>query len=101
MPAWLSGTLGGWRVMLYVQPNAASTTVVGEYAGCLKLRVAAPPLEGRANEVVRAFIAARLGVARTAVVVERGQGARRKQLRIAVPCNAKTLTQALLGPLGD
>lgn len=61
-----------------MQPRASRTEVVGPYGGMLKIRVAAPPVEGEANRELLRFLAKRLGVARSAVVIMTGAGGRAK-----------------------
>ncbi len=81
-PPWLAGAPGDWSLLVHVQPGAARSAPAGEYDGCLKLRIAAPPIDGRANEALRAFLAERLAVPRSAVRVEHGDSARRKRIRV-------------------
>lgn len=63
-------------------PNAPRDEVAGWLGDALKVRVRAPALESRANEALCAFLAARLGVARRAVTLVRGDKSRRKAVRI-------------------
>jgi uncharacterized protein YggU (UPF0235/DUF167 family) len=65
-----------------VQPRARRDEVAGERAGAVVVRVAAPPVDGRANAAVCALIAARAGVPRSAVSVLRGAGSRDKVLEV-------------------
>ncbi|HMN80578.1 MAG TPA: DUF167 domain-containing protein, partial [Burkholderiaceae bacterium] len=51
-PVWLTGELGAWRIAVWVQPGAAHTGAAGVQDGCLKLRIAARPVEGAANEAL-------------------------------------------------
>jgi uncharacterized protein len=51
----------------------------------LKVRVAAPPVEGRANDELVALIAGALGVPRKSVTVVKGKASRRKTVSVAVP----------------
>lgn len=84
LPHWLdlSGD-GAATLTLHVQPGARVTEVVGCHGDALKLRLAAPPVEGRANACLVAFLAERLGVARADVVIVAGTGGRRKRVRVA------------------
>jgi uncharacterized protein (TIGR00251 family) len=66
-----------------VQPRASRTELAGRHGDALKVRVAAPPVDGAANEALVEFLAERLGVARGAVTVQAGAGGRGKLLRIA------------------
>lgn len=80
MPQWLSGSPGQWRLRLHVQPGASRTGVQGEHDGCLKLAVAAPPVDGRANDAIVKWFARRLGVPRAALRISAGASGRRKTL---------------------
>ena len=97
-PPWLRGEPGDWRVSLWIQPGAARTESVGEHDGCLKLRIAAPPIDGRANEAIRRFVAERLGLAPGAVRIGQGESSRRKRVHIASGLDAHALRTALGDP---
>jgi len=75
----------GVLLLLSVVPNAKRTEIGGLHDGALRLRLAAPPIDGRANEALVAWIATSLGVPRRSVEVLRGESSRRKQVRIDVP----------------
>jgi len=57
--------------------------VVGEAEDRLRVALTAPPVEGAANDALRRFLAARLGVARGRVTLEAGEKSREKTVRIA------------------
>ena len=65
-----------------VQPRAARNEVSGERAGAVKLRLTAPPVEGKANEECRRFLARLLGVPGGAVEIIAGESSRDKVIRI-------------------
>jgi len=77
-PAWLRPSAGGVSIALIVQPNAKRNEVVGAHGDALKIKIAAPPVEGAATEALLEFIAARLGVKRQAVEILRGATNRQK-----------------------
>lgn len=81
-PAWLRETDEGVEITLYVQPGAKKTEIVGEFDGALKLRVLAPPIEGKANAAVLAFIAKQCGVSKSSVTLIAGELNRHKRVRI-------------------
>ncbi|MFZ5510517.1 MAG: DUF167 domain-containing protein [Pseudomonadota bacterium] len=83
-PPWLKREAEG-RVLLtvHVQPGAKRTEVAGVHGDALKIRLAAPPVDGKANDCLLAFLAERLGLARAAVELVSGATARRKRLRLA------------------
>ncbi len=67
---------------MHVQPRASRTEVAGPHGDAIRIRVAAPPVGGAANEELIRFLAGRLGVPRAAVVIVRGAAARRKVVRV-------------------
>ena len=74
----------GVLLQLSVMPNAKRTEVDGLHVGALRVRLAAPPIDGRANEALVAWLAKSLGVPKRDVEVLRGESSRRKQVAIAV-----------------
>jgi uncharacterized protein len=70
------------RINIYVQPRASRTEVVGAHGDAIKLRVAAPPVEGVANEEVVRFIAKELGVSASHVAIIAGAASRRKTVEV-------------------
>jgi hypothetical protein len=66
------------RLTLHVQPRARRTEVAGLHGAALKIRLAAPPVDGAANDELVRFLAEQLGVPRRAVRLVAGAGARRK-----------------------
>ncbi|WP_341890155.1 DUF167 domain-containing protein [Variovorax sp. YR752] len=77
-------TLHGERLWLAVSvvPNAKRTGVDGLHDGALRVRLASPPVDGKANDTLVAWLAAELGLARRHVTLVRGQTARRKWLEL-------------------
>jgi uncharacterized protein (TIGR00251 family) len=72
----------GVVVRVHVQPGAGRTAVSGRHGAALKLRVAAPPADGRANEEVVALLARTLGVKPAAVTIESGATSRVKRVKV-------------------
>ncbi len=70
------------RITVYVQPRASKTAIAGMHDGCIKIRLAAPPVDGAANAALIEFIAKRVGVARSRVRLVAGASARRKVIEI-------------------
>ena len=65
-----------------MRPRAGRDEIVGWQGARLRVRVAAPPADGAANEAVRALLAERLSLARSRVEIVRGQPARPKVGRV-------------------
>ena len=65
-----------------MQPGASENQVVGYQRGVLRLRVTAPPQEGRANQAVISMLAAVLGIAKSRVRIVRGHASRKKLVSV-------------------
>jgi uncharacterized protein len=70
------------KLRLRVIPNARRDEVVGEYGDSVKIKIAAPALEGKANEAIRGFLAERLGVSVRAVEFVSGEKSRDKMVAV-------------------
>ena len=70
------------RLRLRVSPGASRPGVVGRHGAAWKIRVAAPPEDGRANDAVTTLLASALGVPRDAVVLRSGHGSRDKTVEL-------------------
>jgi hypothetical protein len=82
-PGKVSATAPSFTLAVKVTPNAPRTEVVGWLDDGLKIKVHAPPVEGRANEVLCAFLAETLGLPRRSVSVLRGETSRQKIIHIS------------------
>jgi uncharacterized protein (TIGR00251 family) len=71
-------------LLVAVIPNAQRTEAAGLHDGALRVRLAAPALEGRANDALVAWLADQLGLSRRQVLLKQGAGSRRK--RLLLPC---------------
>jgi len=73
----------GTLLNLHVSPGAKRTSVEGPYGdAAVKLKVAAPPAEGRANAEVERFLSKLLGVRRSDVTIIRGASSRDKSVLV-------------------
>lgn len=70
------------RLRVRIQPGASQNAVLGYEAGILKLRIAAPPVEGKANRKTVEFIAGLLDVSPSCLVIKTGLTGRQKTLVI-------------------
>lgn len=68
---------------LHVQPGAKRTEISGLHGDALKIRLAAPPIEGRANEALLRFIADTFGVPMRQVELKQGGQSRHKVVMVA------------------
>lgn len=83
-------------IAVRVQPRAKRTEVVGERGDAVVIRITAPPVDGKANAALCAFVADRAGVAKGAVSVIRGESGRDKLLRVE-GVDVEALRASLLG----
>lgn len=68
-----------------ISPNAKRTQADGLHDGALRVRLAAPPVDGKANQALIDWLAGELGCPKRAVLLLRGHASRRKQLQIDLP----------------
>jgi uncharacterized protein (TIGR00251 family) len=83
-----------------LQPRGRRDEVVGERAGAIVIRVTAPPVDGKANAALCAFVARAAGVAPSRVCVVRGQTSRDKVVRVEGVAQ-EALRAALLSQRAD
>jgi hypothetical protein len=79
---WLRRDGDAAIVQIHLQPGARRSGAAGEYNGRLKVAVAAPPLEGRANKALCEWVADRLGLPARQVRIVSGEHSRDKVLRV-------------------
>lgn len=72
---------GGVEISVRAQPRASRSEVVGLHGAQIKIRIAAPPVDGAANTELIKLLAKALGVSRSALRVVRGEGSRSKVVR--------------------
>jgi uncharacterized protein (TIGR00251 family) len=65
-----------------IVPNAKQNNVTGEHGDAIKIKLRAPPLEGKANAALRSFLAEELEISERKIVLERGEKSRDKLVRI-------------------
>lgn len=81
---YISSTDNKTLLRIYVQPGASKNEIVGLYGEPprLKIKITAPPEDGKANLEVVSFLAKTLGISKTSVELIRGQQSRQKDLVI-------------------
>ena len=73
---------GGATISLHVQPGAKKSECAGLHGEALKIRLAAPPVDGKANEALLRFLAQRLAIPRQQISLKSGQTSRQKVVEI-------------------
>lgn len=79
---WLRSEAEAVVLSLHIQPGARKTEVVGLHGTALKIRLAAPPVDGKANLALIEFLAEKLGVAKQRINLFAGASSRAKRVRI-------------------
>ena len=79
----LRATDDGCVLDLSVQPGAKHTGIDGLHDGALRVRLAAPPVDGKANAALIAFLAKACGVSKSAVELVSGDTCRAKRVRVS------------------
>lgn len=76
--------IDGERIILslYIQPGAKRSEISGLHDGALKIRIAAPPLEGQANAKLLDFLKKAFDVPSSQVIIKQGSSGRRKVVEI-------------------
>lgn len=83
----------GYVLTLHIQPNAKKTEITGVHGDALKVRLQAPPVDGKANDALCAFFAEIFAVRRQSVVLLSGETSRQKRILIK---NATTLPTLII-----
>lgn len=81
-----------------VQPKASRDEIVGPYGDSLKIRITAPPVDGKANAHLIKYLARLFGVPRSRITLLSGTSGRDKRLRINAPTR---WPDAISSPQGD
>ena len=96
--SWCSAQPGGVRLAVQITPNAKKTEVIGVLDDALKLKLQAPPVEGKANEALVRYLADVLEVPRSAVTITHGQTNKRKLIEVRSPNLTVDMVESRLLP---
>lgn len=100
LPAWIAPHPAGWVLRLVIVPRAGQTAIAGVDGEALRVRVAAPPVEGAANAELLRFLARQTGTPKSSVRLLSGGTGRRKRVLIS-GSDAGEVVGRLVGSLGD
>ena len=70
------------KLSLKITPNAKRSEVVGWEEGILKVKIAAPAIDGKANAELVKFLAKKLGLPKSQIVILKGETARQKLVEV-------------------
>ncbi len=88
----------GCELAVFAVPRSSRTEVAGMHGDALRIRVAAPPVEGVANEAIRRFVADSLGISISDVSVVSGATGRRKRLSVSGVDRMSAMSRLLPDP---
>lgn len=91
----VSKTVDGLVLRLYIQPKASRDSIIGLHGDELKVAITAPPVDGQANAHLVKYLAKQFRVAKSQVVIEKGELGRHKQVKIIDPQQIPTEVAAV------
>lgn len=83
-------------LVIKVQPRASKDEIVGLQGDSLKIRITAPPVDGKANEHLCKYLAKQFGVAKSQVHLLSGETGRDKRIRVERPTKLPEVIRQLL-----
>lgn len=92
---WLSRTKAGIRIAVQVSPNARKSEIVSGDGDTLRIKLQAPPVDGKANDALVQFLAKKLQIPRKQVSITHGQSNRRKLLEITADVTLEDIERLL------
>lgn len=73
---------GGVRLHLFIQPKASKNEVIGDHNGELKIKLTAPPVDGKANSELIAFLSDILNIPKRQIHLTKGETGRHKTVEV-------------------
>ncbi len=82
LPLFCKVSEKGTLLLLYIQPNAPMSSIIGEHDGRLKIKIKAPPIDGEANEELIRFLSEILKVSKSKIHLLQGVSSRQKNILV-------------------
>ena len=70
------------NIKIYLQPKSSKNEIVGPYRDGIKIKVTAPPVEGKANEALIRFLSKELGISPSSIEIIKGHHSKEKTIKI-------------------
>lgn len=96
---FIQETTQGWQLLVKVQPGAKKTELAGLSEGLLRVRLAAPAVDNKANAALLEFMADKLGIRKNKIRLAAGDKSRQK--RLFVPSEAEPDFSILAAQVGN
>jgi uncharacterized protein len=93
LPKWFYWKGKTLHLHVYLQPRAKNDGIVGIHDDCIKIRITAPPIEGRANLYLTKLLARYFKVPEQRVIISQGDHSRKKWLTIDNPADLSLFEQ--------
>jgi len=71
------------NIQVQIQPGSSKDQIIGLHNGRLKIKISAPPIDGKANQNLIEFIAKALGVSKSKIEIVKGRTSKLKTLKIS------------------
>lgn len=71
------------NIQVQIQPGSSKDQIIGLHNGRLKIKISAPPVDGKANQNLIEFIAKALGVSKSKIEIVKGRTSKLKTLKIS------------------
>ncbi|MEI6166554.1 MAG: DUF167 domain-containing protein [bacterium] len=80
--SWITDSKSGVIIQVHASPRASKTQIQGLHGDAVKIRLQAPPVDGKANETLIEFLAKTLGIPQRQITLISGQTSRQKRLNL-------------------
>ncbi len=98
LPEWIRESPDGCWLTLRATPGASRSEIAGVEPGWLRIRLTAPPVDGKANQELIRFLAKLLKISKSSIVISSGESSRLKQIKISGIRAADFLNRTALNP---
>ncbi len=85
-----------FQFTVYIQPGSRKSEICGVHDGNIKIKIQSPPVDGKANEALIAFLSKLLGVSKSSISVISGEKSRVKKIRIKNITDLKKIEETLV-----
>jgi uncharacterized protein len=72
----------GVKLTLFIQPKASKNEIIGPHNGALKVKITAPPIDGKANAALVEFLSETLGIPKRQIEILKGETGRNKSVEV-------------------
>ncbi len=70
------------RLHIFIQPKASKNEIIGPHSGLLKIKITAPPVDGKANEGLIEYLSDYFDIPKRNIIIIRGETSRKKTLEL-------------------